>query len=254
VTKKIPGFILLSRDMLEKENIWAASPDLLKLWIYFLLRCNFGKKSYVYSGVEVKRGQFLRSYRAIAEDNSYTERSKRITWTPGKVKRMIQTLVNDGRITIVDHGVENVGTLIEVVNYDKRQKIESYRSDAAAAPKESHRGSDQSSVLWDLWLKNLSPKAPHPSLTQKRRQVLNALYNECLTKNGGDPLEIFRNMLNCLKASEHHMSVRSYQYPESFLRSPERRESWYLRAVQKTQKDSQSQVGLSLQEIRGAND
>ena len=51
-----PGFILLSRDILDKPSIWRGDSDVLKLWLFILLRCNFGTKSYVYRGVEVKRG------------------------------------------------------------------------------------------------------------------------------------------------------------------------------------------------------
>ena len=69
-----PGFILLSRDLLDKSIF--GEPDMLKLWIFILLRTNFGKKSYEYSGVKVGRGQFLRSNRAIARDSAYRLRSK----------------------------------------------------------------------------------------------------------------------------------------------------------------------------------
>ena len=74
-----PGFILLARDLLTK-SVFKGDPEMLKLWIYILLRANFGEKSYTYNGVEVRRGQFLRSYRKIAKDNAYVVRNERVEW------------------------------------------------------------------------------------------------------------------------------------------------------------------------------
>jgi hypothetical protein len=235
-----PGFILLSRDILDKASIWRGDSDVLKLWLFILLRCNFGTKSYVYRGVEVKRGHFLRSLRSIAADCAYTVRNRRVEWSPAKVERMLQKLERDGRIRMIAHGIPNAGTLVEVVNWDHRQSGKSFRKEGASkAPKKppmkapkKKKGTDYSQPLWDVWLSELSPKGPHPTLTPKRARVLNALYAEHLSKNGADPLRLFRGVCQTLKRSSHHMSVRSYQYPDSFLSSPERRESWFLRSLE----------------------
>jgi hypothetical protein len=247
-----PGFILLSRDILDKPSIWRGDSDVLKLWLFILLRCNFGTKSYVYRGVEVKRGQFLRSLRSIAADCSYTVRNKKVEWSPAKVERMLLKLEVDGRIRLIDHGVPNAGTLLEVVNWDQRQSGASFRKEGGAKkPKElsatslgrsseevvtlstpEKKAGDHSVELWDIWLSELSLKGPHPSLTPKRARVLNALYSEHLSKNGTDPAKAFRGVCQTLKRSSHHMSVRAYQLPCSFLSSPERRESWYLRSLE----------------------
>lgn len=249
-----PGFILLSRDILDKPSIWRGDSDVLKLWLFIILRCNFGTKSYVYQGVEVKRGQFLRSLRSIAADCSYTVRNKRVEWSPAKVERMLQKLERDGRIRMIDHGIPNAGTLVEVVNWEQRQSGSSFRKEGTAkapkkppkkAPKKKKKGADHSKELWDVWLSELSKKGPHPSLTPKRARVLNALYSEHLSQNGNDPLRLFRGVCQTLKRSSHHMSVRAYQYPDSFLSSPERRESWYLRSLE-NQPTTQS-GGVSLQ-------
>jgi hypothetical protein len=255
-----PGFILLSRDILDKASLWEGSPDVLKLWLFILLRTNFGTKSYTYQGVEVKTGQFLRSFRSIASDCAYTSQNRRVEWSPPKVERMVAVLVRDGRIKIVKHGKPNVGTLIEVLNWDHRQSGASFRKEGAAkappkktppkktpeeAPKKK-KGADHSKELFDVWLSELSKKGgPQPTLTPKRARVLNALYAEHLSNNGADPLHLFRGVCQTLKRSKHHMSVRAYQLPCSFLSSPERRESWYLRSLE-NQPTTQS-GGVSLQ-------
>lgn len=243
-----PGFILLSRDILDKPSLWS-SPDVLRLWLYILLRCNFGEKSYTYSGVEVKRGQFLRSFRAIARDCSYKIKGRTIEWSPTKIQRMLGVLVRDGRIKIIPHDTPNVGTLIEVLNWDHRQSIGSFRKESEPEVSKSsetpvQKGLDHSRDLWDVWLSELSPKGPHPTLTPKRARVLNALYVEHLSKNGADPLRLFRGVCQTLKSSKFHSSKRQFCYPESFLSSRERRESWYLRSLEN--KSTQS-GGVSLQ-------
>ena len=246
MSRNTPGFILLSRDLLDKSIF--AEPDMLKLWIFILLRTNFGKKSYEYSGVKVGRGQFLRSYRAIARDCAYALRGKKVQWSPGKVERMIKTLVRDGRIRIISHGQLNVGTLIEVINYDKWQSIASYAKAAPADAKEEVSVTGRAGELWQIWLDELSPKGPHPTLTAKRARVLDALHSEQLSKNGADPHQLFRGIVKALKASEFHSSKRQYQYPESFLSSPERRESWFLRSLEKSHNPQEAQ-GVSLKEL-----
>tara|TARA_B100000949_G_scaffold10403_1_gene8068 strand:+ start:752 stop:1513 length:762 start_codon:yes stop_codon:yes gene_type:complete len=244
-----PGFILLSRDILDKPSLWG-SPDVFRLWSYILLRCNFGEKSYSYSGVEVKRGQFLRSFRAIARDCSYKIKGRTIEWSPTKIQRMLGVLVRDGRIKIIPHDTPNVGTLIEVLNWDHRQSIKSFRKEnKPEAPKPSEapvqKRPDHSKELWDIWLSTFSLKSPHPTLTPKRAQVLNALFTEQLSKNGSDPLHLFRGICQALKASDFHAKKREFCYPESFLKSPERRDAWYLRSLE--QKNTIQSGGVSLQ-------
>ena len=238
-----PGFILLSRDLLTK-SVFRGDPDILKLWIYILLRCNYSDKGYTYGGVTVGRGQFLRSYRQIARDCASVVRGKTVEWSPGKVKRMLDSLVKAGRIRIIPHGEENLGTLYEVVNWDKRQKIGSF----TRAEKPKSNGVDRSSKLWEVWLEELAGSGPKPSLTHKRKQALNALYEEQLATAGGDPAVLFRGMVRTLKASDHHMSNRAYQMPESFLRNPERRESWYLRSLE-GQSNPQEAQAVSLEDL-----
>ena len=87
--------------------------------------------------------------------------------------------------------------------------------------------------MWAIWIDELSPKPPHPRLTDKRKSVLVSLYDEQLSRNGTDPLVLFRKVLRAVKGSSHHMGTRAYQLPESLFRNEERRESWTHRALVK---------------------
>lgn len=66
----------------------------------------------------------------------------------------------------------------------------------------------------------------HPiKLTDTRRQKYKAMYDEQLA-DAPDPRVAFRAVLYAVTKSEHHMSQRSYQMPESLLLNEDRRERW----------------------------
>lgn len=79
--------------------------------------------------------------------------------------------------------------------------------------------------LWEIWIEELGGKAPHPKLTEKRRQVLRLFFREHL-RSEDDPLAVFRKVLQAVQRSDHHMGTRAYQMPESLFRNPERRDTW----------------------------
>jgi len=157
---------------------------------------------------------------------------------------MLKTLEADGRIEILSNS-SALGTHLRVVNYESYQSFASYRkevlrTDAPQIQPNSNTvksNKAQANALWDIWLEELSPKPPHPRLTGKRASALTALYNEQLSKNGSDPLVLFRKVLRAVKSSSHHMGTRAYQLPESLFRSEERRESWTHRALAKAKAD-----------------
>lgn len=86
--------------------------------------------------------------------------------------------------------------------------------------------------LWEAWLDAFQNGGPEPTLTEKRKQKLRALYDEQLSRpENDDPLEAFEAILEAVQESDHHMSKRAYQFPESLFVSPERRERWYIEAM-----------------------
>ena len=247
------GFILLSRDLLENA-IWRMNSDLVRLWIYLICKVSYGKKEFTYSRgttkITVRKGEFLRSLRKIGEDCSYVGNNKIVRWSTSRIASMLKTLEDDGRIEILSNS-SALGTHLRVVNYEAYQSFAAYKkankvglsTDAEQMQHKSkaiESNKEQTNALWAVYLEELSPKPPHPRLTSKRRTALMSLYTEQLSKNGSDPLVLFRKVLKAVKGSSHHMATRAYQLPESLFRSEERRESWTHRALVKAKGDTRT--------------
>jgi len=82
----------------------------------------------------VNKGQWLRSYRNLQSDLEYIENNA--VKRPGlaTIKRTVEKLVTDGRITIQ---ATELGTLFTVVNYCKYQDLETYKKKARNDAKNS---------------------------------------------------------------------------------------------------------------------
>ena len=243
------GFILLSRDLLDND-LWRMNSDLVRLFVYLLIRANYGSKEYTYQRgsfeITVRKGEFLRSLRKISEDCSYTGNNKLISWSTSRISSMLQTLEDDGRIEILSNS-SALGTHIRITNYHEYQRFSSYKAKGLRTDQEQTKNNSNTvkaikpttrsntvchaSTLWDAWLEALSPRGPHPKLTDKRKRVLNALHREQLSQHGLDPTELFKSILKAVKGSSHHMGTRAYQLPESLFRNQERRESWTHRGL-----------------------
>lgn len=86
------------------------------------------------------------------------------------------------------------------------------------------------SDMWEVWMKELGGKPPHPKLTKKRRRVLQQMFDEQL-KRTEDPIGMFRRIIKAVKRSDHHMGTRAYQMPESLFRNEERRDRWVQETI-----------------------
>ena len=211
------GFILLSRDLLDND-LWRMNSDLVRLWIYLLCKVSYGKKEFTYSRgttkITVRKGEFLRSLRRISDDCSYTGNNRLVSWSTSRIAAMLKTLEDDGRIEILSNS-SALGTHLRVVNYESYQSFAAYKKDRLRTDAEQmqHKSKaiesnkEQTNALWAVYLEELSPKPPHPRLTEKRRTTLMALYTEQLSKNGSDPLALFRKVLKAVKGSSHHMKT-----------------------------------------------
>lgn len=105
----------LYREIFDSE-LWT---DVTTFRLFLLL---LGKASHrdgvKIAGIELKRGQYLRSYRKLAEDLAYKEGRGTKTYSLKTIKKCVDKLIRDGRVNVQE---TEQGTLFTILNYDKYQ-------------------------------------------------------------------------------------------------------------------------------------
>ncbi len=124
------GYIKVARR-LKESAIWSQDPHYLRLWTYLLLSARWDEKPIKKGIVTIGRGQVLKSFRRIAEENEWTENRALKRWSPSRVKRMLEWLSRNGAISL--HGTE-LGTLITISNFNDYQDPETYRMELGTGP------------------------------------------------------------------------------------------------------------------------
>ena len=119
----IGGYIRVARQ-LKESAIWSQDPHFLRLWTYLLLSARWDEKPIERGSVTIGRGQVLKSFRRIADDNEWTENRALKRWSTSRVKRMIDWLSENEMVSL--RGTE-LGTLITIRNFNDYQDPESYR-------------------------------------------------------------------------------------------------------------------------------
>src|SRR5690606_12019282 len=105
----------LYREIFDSE-LWT---DVTTFRLFLLL---LGKASHrdgvKIAGIELKRGQYLRSYRKLAEDLAYKEGRGTKTYSLKTIKKCISKLISAGRVNVQE---TERGTLFTIVDYEKYQ-------------------------------------------------------------------------------------------------------------------------------------
>ena len=118
------GYIMVARQ-LKESGIWS-QPHLLRLWIYLLLSVRWDETPTKKGNVTINRGQVLKSFRRIADENEWLENRTVKRWVPSQVKRMLEQL--ELRSMCALRGTE-LGTLITVLNFNDYPDPETYRAE-----------------------------------------------------------------------------------------------------------------------------
>lgn len=84
--------------------------------------------------------------------------------------------------------------------------------------------------MHDIWHDELGLKNRRIKLTPKRRTKYKKMWDEQLAETS-EPKRAWKMILKRVQMSDHHMSERAYQMPESLLRNAERREQWVERTL-----------------------
>jgi hypothetical protein len=116
------GAFQTSRDIFNNP-IWQ---DIPKFRIFFFIVGNavFSHEGIKIGNILVNRGQFLRSYRNLADDLQYIENRSIKKYSISVISRKIDQLVKEERLKIED---TELGTLFTVVNYDIYQGFDHYK-------------------------------------------------------------------------------------------------------------------------------
>ena len=113
------GWIKLHREIFESD-IWH-DVTTFRLFVYLIGNASY-RDGVKYKGMILNKGQFVRSYRKLSDDLAYKEGRGTKKHSLSTIKKCVQKLVDDGRITVEE--TEN-GTLFTILNYEKYQTDDS---------------------------------------------------------------------------------------------------------------------------------
>ena len=113
------GWIKLHREIFESD-IWH-DVTTFRLFVYLIGNASY-RDGVKYKGMILNKGQFVRSYRKLTDDLAYKEGRGMKKYSLSTIKKCVQKLVDDGRITVEE--TEN-GTLFTILNYEKYQTDDS---------------------------------------------------------------------------------------------------------------------------------
>lgn len=111
------GWISLHRKIYESD-LWN-DVTTFRLFTYLLLHASH-KDGVKINGIELKRGQWIRSTRKLAEDLSYKEGRGVKKYSTNTINKCIHKLVDSDRVSIQQ---TEVGTLFTVLNYALYQDV-----------------------------------------------------------------------------------------------------------------------------------
>jgi len=126
------GAFIISRDIFENP-IWTRTTE-FRLFFLILGKAIYLDEGYDVGEIHLNKGQWLRSYRNLQSDLEYVE--NHAIKRPGlaTIKRTIEKLVADERVTIQP---TELGTLFTVLNYAKYQNFEEYKKGTRNSAKNS---------------------------------------------------------------------------------------------------------------------
>ena len=132
------GVFQIDRELFE-NSIWNNITE-FRLFFYILGNAVWKQGGARKGSVEIKRGQYLRSYRNLCKDLMYLDNNAEKYYNVSTIKRAVDRLVRDGRLEIKE---TELGTLFTVVNYDLYQGFERFERGDLEQPRNSHATATQ---------------------------------------------------------------------------------------------------------------
>ncbi|EMK4683318.1 hypothetical protein V8565_002737 [Listeria innocua] len=128
------GAFQMSREIFEND-IWS---DVIKFRLFFYIVGNavFSENGVMKGGIQISRGQYLRSFRNLREDLLYYDNNAEKFYSLSTIKEKIDELVREERLEIT---TTKLGTLFTVRNYALYQDLSNYSGVSSEQPPNSHR-------------------------------------------------------------------------------------------------------------------
>ncbi|EAE6987929.1 hypothetical protein BHH49_15050, partial [Listeria monocytogenes] len=128
------GAFQMSREIFEND-IWS---DVIKFRLFFYIVGNavFSENGVMKGGIQIGRGQYLRSFRNLREDLLYYDNNAEKFYSLSTIKEKIDGLVREGRLEIT---TTKLGTLFTVRNYALYQDLNNYSGTSSERLPNSHR-------------------------------------------------------------------------------------------------------------------
>ncbi|HHQ0831855.1 TPA: hypothetical protein ACSKLZ_002866, partial [Listeria innocua] len=128
------GAFQMSREIFEND-IWS---DVIKFRLFFYIVGNavFSENGVMKGGIQIGRGQYLRSFRNLREDLLYYDNNAEKFYSLSTIKEKIDELVREERLEIT---TTKLGTLFTVRNYALYQDLNNYSGASSERLPNSHR-------------------------------------------------------------------------------------------------------------------
>lgn len=123
------------------SDLWFSSPWKLKIFIYLLGHANHESNSFM--GIELNRGELIRSYRTIAKDCGYKIGYRLKQPSLDTVRRICEELTKELRI---QQRTVHQGTIFTIINYNELQPLPRQRTERRTV-KQSY--SDRTATVQD---------------------------------------------------------------------------------------------------------
>lgn len=178
------GWIKLHREIFESD-IWH-DVTTFRLFVYLIGNASY-RDGVKYNGIILNKGQFVRSYRKLTDDLAYKEGRGTKKHSLSTIKKCVQKLVDDGRITVEE--TEN-GTLFTILNYEKYQTDDSdlkhfnalNRSESANVNRTEQRTDETSDNLNIINVLSDDERETENTLNEKLRTNCELTANELRTR------------------------------------------------------------------------
>ncbi|MEH7392433.1 DnaD domain protein [Bacillus sp. JJ1474] len=184
------GWFKLHRELFETD-LWH-DVSTFRLFLYLISQASHrdGVKT---KGIELKRGQYIRSYRKLADDLSYKEGRGYKKYSLSTIKSCVNKLIESERVNVQE---TEVGTLFTIVNYAKYQDLESDSEETPNTQNEEVRTNAE-----------LTPNEvrTNPEQEQELKNLRNKeLKNTTTTTAPENPVQLFEKLLCRLSPNQSH--------------------------------------------------